>query len=51
MEGEAKERWGVLCEKAAVEQDPDVLLALVKEINEGTQSCKRTREGRWTGAY
>lgn len=30
---DVKERWIELCEKAAVEQDPEKLLAFVKEIN------------------
>ena len=29
-----KERWQELCALAAVEQDPDKLMELVKEINE-----------------
>ena len=33
MDRETKERWLVLCEEAAVEQDPARLLALVTEIN------------------
>jgi hypothetical protein len=33
MDRETKERWLVLCEQAAVEQDPARLLALVTEIN------------------
>jgi hypothetical protein len=28
-----KERWQQLCEQAAVEQDPEKLMALVHEIN------------------
>jgi hypothetical protein len=34
MQGEDKERWRVLAEQAAVEQDPKKLMALVKEIDE-----------------
>jgi hypothetical protein len=30
---EHKEEWKNLCEQAAVEQDPEKLAALVKEIN------------------
>jgi hypothetical protein len=30
---ENKERWKRLCELASVEQDPDKLLELVREIN------------------
>ena len=33
MIGEKKERWRELCEKAAVEQDPEKLLALTQEID------------------
>lgn len=33
MEGPVKERWKELCEQAAVEKDPQKLLALVAEIN------------------
>jgi hypothetical protein len=40
--GNAKERWRELCERASVEQDPDKLLELVKEINQLLEE-KRTR--------
>jgi hypothetical protein len=33
MKGEKLEQWRQLCELAALEQDPERLLALVKEIN------------------
>jgi len=33
MRGENKERWLEICEKAAVEQDPEKLLILMQEIN------------------
>jgi hypothetical protein len=33
MHGEKKEQWVQLCELAAVEQDHEKLLRLVKEIN------------------
>ena len=33
MKGEKLEQWKQLCELAAIEQDPERLLALVKEIN------------------
>jgi hypothetical protein len=33
MEGETKERWFQLAQLAAVEQDPEKLIALVQEIN------------------
>jgi hypothetical protein len=40
--GKTKERWRELCEQASVEQDPDKLLELVKEINQLLEE-KRTR--------
>jgi hypothetical protein len=33
MQGPVKERWQVLCEQAANEQDPQKLMELVREIN------------------
>ena len=33
MKGEKGELWRKLCEQAAVEQDPDKLLQLAREIN------------------
>jgi hypothetical protein len=33
MKGETKKHWTELCERAANEQDPKKLLALVAEIN------------------
>jgi hypothetical protein len=32
MQGENRERCLVLCEQAAIEQDPDKLMALIREI-------------------
>ncbi len=34
MEGATKERWWILCEQAAKEQDSERLMELVKEIND-----------------
>jgi hypothetical protein len=34
MQGENKERWRVLCEQAAIEQDPKKLHELIKETND-----------------
>jgi hypothetical protein len=34
MQGVNKERWRILCEQAANEQDSERLMELVKEINE-----------------
>lgn len=42
MQGETIERWKVLCEQAAVEQDPQKLLVLIREIDE----LLMTKEGR-----
>jgi DNA-binding NarL/FixJ family response regulator len=42
MQGERKARWQELCEKASVEQDPDKLLELVRQIN-SLLSEKRNR--------
>lgn len=33
MQGPVKERWQILCEQAANEQDPQKLMDLVREIN------------------
>ena len=33
MERETKERWLLLCEQAATEQDPVKLMAFVEEVN------------------
>lgn len=33
MQGKTKEMWIRFCEQAAIEQDPEKLLELVKEIN------------------
>jgi predicted house-cleaning noncanonical NTP pyrophosphatase (MazG superfamily) len=33
MKGKTRETWQEFCEQAAVEQDPDKLLELVREIN------------------
>jgi hypothetical protein len=34
MQGEKRERWMSLCEKAAQEQDPEKLMLLVQEITQ-----------------
>ena len=33
MQGEVVDRWRVLCERAATEQDPTRLMELIREIN------------------
>ena len=34
MQGPTKERWQLLTEQASVEQDPEKLMALIREIND-----------------
>jgi hypothetical protein len=34
LKGEKKEIWMHLCEQAAIEQDPDKLMDLIKQINQ-----------------
>jgi len=41
MQGEKKERWMVLCAQAAVEQDPEKLMELVREINDLLEEKER----------
>lgn len=54
MKGANKERWHYLCEQAAIEQDPDRLLELIKEINrlleEKEQRLKREHQVSTHGA-
>ena len=38
---EKTERWMELCRQAAIEQDPDKLMALVAEINELLEAKER----------
>ena len=45
MQGANKERWKVLCEQAATEQDPIKLHRLVKEINDLLEA----KEARFKG--
>ena len=33
MQGETREQWMQLCQRASTEQDPDKLVQLVREIN------------------
>ena len=41
MDGETRERWQQLCAQAADEQDPQMLLELVKEINRLLEAKER----------
>jgi hypothetical protein len=34
MQGETRERWQMLCEQAAMEQDPERLMFLIREIDQ-----------------
>ena len=34
MKDQTRERWQLLCEQAAVEQDPQRLMALIREIDQ-----------------
>ena len=47
MQGKNKERWLELSEQAAIEQDSEKLLALIKEINDMLEAKeKRLAEAR-----
>jgi hypothetical protein len=41
VQGAKRERWTQLCEQAANEQDPEKLIALVKEINDLLEEKER----------
>jgi hypothetical protein len=41
VRGEPEERWRALCEEAVVEQDPDKLLHLIREINRLLEAKER----------
>ena len=45
MKGEKREIWMHLCEQAAVEQDPDKLMDLIKEINRLLEEKERRLNG------
>jgi hypothetical protein len=47
MQGPNKERWKVLCEQAAVEQDPKKLHELIREINERA-ACMRLPTSKYS---
>jgi hypothetical protein len=34
MQGETKIRWEQLCRQASIEDDPETLIALIREIND-----------------
>ena len=41
MQGETKEKWMILCEQAAEEQDPQKLQDLVQQINDLLEAKER----------
>ena len=54
MQGENGERWRILCERAAAEQDPQKLMELVKEIvrllDEKNERLKQQQMGKGRAA-
>jgi hypothetical protein len=46
MQGQDKERWKVLGEQAAVEQDPKKLHELIREINDLLEATEARLKGR-----
>ena len=47
MQGETKEHWVDVCERAATEQDPERLMMLIKELNDLlTQKQERLQNDR-----
>jgi hypothetical protein len=45
LKGEKREIWMHLCEQAAVEQDPDKLMDLIKQINQLLEEKERRLKG------
>jgi len=43
MQSQMKERWLLLCEQAATEQDPTKLMALIEEVNRLLESEENRR--------
>lgn len=43
MRGETKERWKELCERAAVEQDPDRFGATIQELRQALEDREERR--------
>jgi hypothetical protein len=46
MKGAVRERWLMLCEQAAVEQDPKRLLLLIREINDLLEEKRKRLDKR-----
>ena len=49
MKGETGERWRVLCQQAAREQDPDKFMALIHEITRLLEEKERRIRGQEEG--
>jgi hypothetical protein len=49
LKGEKKEIWMHLCEQAAIEQDPDKLMDLIKQINQLLEEKEHRLKGNLTG--
>jgi hypothetical protein len=45
LKGEKREIWMHLCEQAAIEQDPDKLMDLIKQINQLLEEKERRLKG------
>jgi hypothetical protein len=45
LKGEKREIWMHLCEQAAIEQDPDKLMDLIKHINQLLEEKERRLKG------
>jgi hypothetical protein len=50
LKGEKKEIWMHLCEQAAVEQDPDKLMDLIKQINQLLEEKERRLKRDFKGS-
>jgi hypothetical protein len=50
LKGEKKEIWMHLCEQAAIEQDPDKLMDLIKQINQLLEEKENRLKGNLTGS-
>lgn len=51
MQGETKERWMHLCELAAIEQNPEKLMQLVREINRLLEEKEDRLRGKSEGQH
>jgi hypothetical protein len=49
LKGEKKEIWMHLCEQAAIEQDPDKLMDLIKQINQLLEEKENRLKGNLAG--